>query len=125
MTQRYEMVLADDLDNSTGGVTRVEFSIEGEKYALDLNRRHRADLRRSLGRFIDAAKRAEKGKSPARQAPTPSGGGVAQTAERRNENAVIREWARVRHIPVPPRGRIPRSIREQYENYQQNVTVVG
>src|SRR3954467_5680074 len=113
MASRYEIVLADDLDNTTGDVERVEFSLGADRYSLDLNKRHRADLRRAMGRYIDAAKRAERGNSPARAtaAPRAASGATSgsRTPTRKNENAEIRQWARDHRVEVPKRGRIPQT----------------
>lgn len=113
--RKIEVVLADDLDGTVGAET-VEFSLQGEKFTLDLSKKHRSELQRSMKRFIDAARRTQNG-APAHAAATPE--------ERKVENARIRDWAIEHGKAVPKRGRLPKAILDEYAAYEANHTNVG
>lgn len=114
--RKIEVVLADDMDGTTSNVETIEFGIENEKYSLDLNKKHRSELRKALKRFIDAAEQSQNN-TPARAVATPE--------DRKAESQRIRAWAKTHNVSVPSRGRLPRAIVEQYETYEQNRTHVG
>lgn len=114
--RKIEVVLADDLDGSTNDVETVEIQVNGEKHTVDLNKRHRADLKKALARYINAAQQNENN-VPIRAAADPE--------DRKTYNAEVRAWARKHNVEVPERGRVPRSVIEQYENYERNHTHVG
>lgn len=120
MVQRYEIVLEDDLDGSKREVENFEFSLGGETFSLDLSKKHRDEIKRKLQPYIDAAQGVKTkarirsaGKAPAAADKTPS---IAHE---------VRQWAMDRNIQVPPRGRIPRSVLEEYETYHKNLSHVG
>lgn len=113
--RRMEAVIVDDLDGKSPAET-VELVINGEKYSVDLSKKHRADLNRVLKRYLDAA--TQTAKPAAVRLP-------ANPDERKTKVQEIREWANKRGLTVPSRGRLPKSIVDQYEQYNSNLTVVG
>lgn len=88
-------VMSSDLDGSPADET-VRFSIDGKPYTIDLTKEQAKTLRDSLREYTTAAKKGRGG----RAAP--------------GEAAEIRAWARENNVDVPERGRIPKSVRDQY-----------
>lgn len=112
--RRMEAVIVDDLDG-TSPATTTEIVLDGEKYIVDLSKKHKSDLRKALKRYLDAAEQAKK-PSAARMPVNPD--------ERKAQVAEIRQWATKHNIAVPSRGRLPRNIVEQYEEWAKNHTVL-
>lgn len=96
MVQRVHVVLEDDLEGGEASET-INFSIDGNRYEIDLNERNAENLRKSLADFIAHARR--QGGRKLRSGPEP---------------AEIRKWAREHGYEVPERGRIPARITEAY-----------
>lgn len=101
MAKRVQVLLEDDIDGGTANET-VSFSLDGDHYEIDLNKRNAAKLRSMLEPYIKRARTA-----PAR------GRGSTSTAGERS--AEIRAWARSQGIPVNERGRIATSLIDKYE----------
>jgi hypothetical protein len=112
MARKVEVKLVDDLDGSQAAET-VAFGVDGTLYEIDLNARHAKELRSSLQKYVESARRVGRGRTtataarPARSERAPRGD--------RAQNRAIREWARRRDVELSDRGRIPRTIVEQYE----------
>ena len=111
MAQVTEVRLVDDLDGGNADES-VNFTVDNNRYQMDLSEKNAARLREILAPFIAAARRA---------------GGPATTRSRRStiaarpsgpgaETAAIREWAGANGFTVSARGRIAASVREAYEN---------
>lgn len=98
-------ILADDLTGDTDNVETVLFSLDGVRYEIDLTDSNAAQLRDTLGTYMDAGRRIG-GHFVATAKPTPKRG-------RTNE---IREWARANGHTVPERGRIPANIMSAWES---------
>lgn len=113
--RKIEVILADDLDGTTTNVETIEFSLGTEKWSLDLNKKHRAELRRALSRYVEAAQRSA-------EAPPEA---VGDPEARKEQNARIRQWAIEHNLAVPQRGRLPKAIFDKYEEYERNRTHVG
>lgn len=118
MGTRYEMIRTDDIDGSTKDIEQVEIVAFGETIALDLNKRHRAELKRKLQPYIDAAHNAQTKARIRATSKAPEGKAPSIAHE-------VRQWALGRGMEVPPRGRIPKAITEKYEEYQSNLSHVG
>jgi Lsr2 len=101
--QRVEVQLEDDLTGGPADET-VEFGIDGRTYAVDLNARHAAELRRQLGRFVERAR-------PARSRSRVT----IRTAASRERSRRIRAWAEQQGLVVAEHGRLPGSVVRQYE----------
>lgn len=87
--------LVDDLDGTTAAET-VTYGLDGITYEVDLSEVNAKELRSYLQRFMEVSRsRGKAGKA--------------------SDAAAIRAWARDQGIEVPDRGRIPGSVREQYE----------
>jgi hypothetical protein len=98
--------LVDDLDGSAA-TESVSFALDGGTYRIDLNEQHAADLRSKLDPYVQAARRVR----PAGGAPA----GARSSANRRDRNAAIRQWALDAGIELPGRGRIARAVQDAYD----------
>ena len=101
MAQKIQTLLIDDLDGSAAEDT-VRFGLDGTEYEIDLNAGHAEELRDSLTRYVDAARRVGgSARKPARVSRGQAGG--LNTTE-------VREWARAQGIKVKDRGRVPADL---------------
>jgi hypothetical protein len=110
VARKVQVHLLDDIDGGKADET-LKFALDGTNYEIDLSTKHADKLRRSLDKFVQSARRV--GRGPV----TPSGRGRTPGSARsdRMQNQAIRDWAKRRGIELNERGRIPRSIIEQYE----------
>lgn len=109
MTRKVEVQLLDDIDGTPADET-VTFGLDGRLYQIDLSSKRARKLRGDLDRFISAARRVGRTATS-----SSSRGAAARAASDRAQNQAIREWARRKKIRLADRGRIPRSVIEQYE----------
>lgn len=108
MARKQEVIvhLVDDIDGSTA-VETVSFGIDGATYEIDVNKRNAKAIRSDFEKWaVHAHKPRAKSRATRRRAgaPKPS-----------SEAATIRTWAAEHGIEVPPRGRIPKAVLEQYQ----------
>lgn len=111
MARKVEVQLIDDLVGGKAEET-VKFGLDGTLYEIDLNRRNAKELRSALERFTRSARRigrAQGASGPGR------GRGRGPARSDREQNQAIREWAQRKGLNVSARGRISRSVIEQYE----------
>ena len=106
MAQKVNIILVDDLDGGSAD-ENVKFGLDGVNYEIDLSAANAAELRSSLERFINAARKASGGRT-AQRAKAPTGG-------RSHDSAQIRQWARDNGYTVNSRGRIQAEIQEAYQ----------
>jgi hypothetical protein len=104
MTRKVTIALVDDLDGGPADRT-VRFGFQGADYEIDLNSKNASAFRDQLKPFIEHARTAGRG-LPRR---------AARTAASRQRSSDIRAWAKDHAIAVSDRGRIPASLREQYQ----------
>jgi hypothetical protein len=104
-------IISDDLDGSPGA-SPVTFGLEGRTYTIDLGPASLSRLREALEPFIAAAHTqspaAVRGRTPGRTTG-------ARTQNRDYDLTELREWAAKKKVSVPARGRVPRSVIEQYK----------
>jgi hypothetical protein len=110
MARKVEVHLIDDIDGGVADET-VKFGLDGTLYEIDLSKKNAKTLRTALDRFVKSARRLGRSTST---------GGNRQRARGssrsgREQNQAIREWAQRKGLDVSPRGRISRSVIEQYE----------
>jgi hypothetical protein len=103
MAQKIQTLFIDDLDGGEAEGT-VRFGLDGAEYEIDLSATHAAELRKSLGLYIGAARKVS-GASRRR----------GHTAGRRNASggpspSEVREWAKAQGIEVRDRGRVPSDL---------------
>jgi hypothetical protein len=94
----------------------VAFGLDGQTYEIDLDAEHAGELRSTLQRYIDAARRS--GEQPAAAATGHARPQRSAAATQRNNTAAIRAWARAHGHPVSDRGRIPAAVRQAYDAAQ-------
>ena len=113
--------LIDDLDGGDAAET-VTFGLDGATYEIDLSKKNAAVFRKSLARYVNAARRSTaptrstRRTAPSRStrrttAPSPNG----STPKRDFDILQLREWAGANKVAVPARGRIPNAVVEQYK----------
>jgi hypothetical protein len=110
VAERIVRQLIDDLDGSEiaeGGGERVEFSIRGVTYQIDLSKANATKFDKALKPYVDSA--AKVGGTRARRVK--SGGGKASP----EHLAAIREWARKNGHQVSDRGRIKAEVVQAFE----------
>ncbi|MDR0504927.1 MAG: Lsr2 family protein, partial [Bifidobacteriaceae bacterium] len=102
MAQRVSVELIDDLDGSPASET-VRFGLDGVNYEIDLNGYHANDLRQTIERWKNAARRQTRhvSKTDGRRGPR-------QPLD--YDPAAVRAWAGSRNIPVSVRGRISADV---------------
>jgi hypothetical protein len=104
MAKNVSVVVTDDLDGSPDAET-VAFSFDGHRYEIDLSKKNRAKLEKSLQPFVDAARRT----ASRRTART------ARGDRSRTDNAAVRAWATAQGFKVSERGRISADVVTKYE----------
>jgi hypothetical protein len=109
VAERIVRQLIDDIDGSEipdGGGERVEFSLRGVSYQIDLSAANVAKLDKAFKPYIDSA--AKVAGTRARR--------VKSTGKASKEQlSAIREWARKNGHEVSDRGRIKAEIVEAFE----------
>ena len=95
--------VVDDIDGSENAET-VKFTFGSAEYEIDLARKNRDALAAALSPFIAAARSSSRG------------GGRRSASRADDDSAAIRAWAAENGIEVSHRGRIPRAVRERYNN---------
>jgi hypothetical protein len=102
VAQKIQTLFIDDIDGSEAEGT-VRFALDGAEYEIDLNTKHADALRKSLAKYIDAARRsAGTARRPVRSGRRASATGVNTTE--------VREWAKAQGIEVKDRGRVPAEL---------------
>lgn len=108
MAQKVTVELVDDLNRSVADET-VEFGLDGVTYEIDLAKSNASQLRDSLARYLEYARRSGGRK---RTGARPAG--TRKPTIDREQNQAIRAWARKNGHAVSDRGRIPTDVVEAY-----------
>ena len=108
MAQKVEVTLVDDLDGGKADET-VAFSLDGTQYVIDLSGKNAEQLRGSLAKYIDAA-RKDKG---SRQ--TGRGGRRASAAPAGPDTSEVRTWAKEQGYEVSERGRVSKDLVAKFQ----------
>ena len=112
MAERIVRQLIDDIDGSEiaeGGGDRIQFSLRGVDYQIDLSNPNIAKLDKALKPYVDAA--AKLRGSGARRAKSTGAKGTSS----KEQLSAIREWARKNGHDVSDRGRIKAEVVEAFE----------
>jgi hypothetical protein len=99
MAQKVRILYLDDLDGSEAAGT-VLFGLDGTEYEIDLSTAHAKALRKTLEKYINAARKVSAPARPIRGNGRPTASGGPNPAE-------VREWAKSQGIKVRSRGRLP------------------
>lgn len=97
--------ITDDVDGSTDA-EEVSFAYEGVQYSIDLSKKNKAALEKALTPYLAAATKVSRRSSGRRS--------TSNTASRGDLSAV-RAWASKQGIEVSARGRIAKSVIDQYD----------
>jgi len=104
--------LIDDIDGSEiadGAGERIEFSLRGVSYQIDLSSANVAKFDKALKPFVEAAAKVRGGRSRVTKVTANKG------AASKEQLAAIREWARKKGYEVSDRGRIKAEIVDAFE----------
>lgn len=116
MARKIVHQLVDDLDGTVlddGSGETVLFSLDGVAYEIDLTQDNAAEMRGSLTRYVDAARRVSSGRGR-------SGSAASAESRRRRRSGQqdygpIRAWAKENGYQVSERGRVPASVIEAFD----------
>lgn len=108
MAEQVVITSLDDIDGSEAA-ERVRFALDGVSYDIDLSEDNARALREVLTRYARKGRRTG-GRKPQRSA----NGAVPDSADEREVNRRIREWARQQGWDVSDRGRLPNTVIEAY-----------
>jgi Lsr2 len=102
MATRVVTSMVDDTDGSEAQET-VSFALEGTSYEIDLSNQNAKKLRDALEPWLSKAR-----KTGGRRSSRRDGGGSKEDLK------AIRAWAASNKIELSSRGRIPRTVIDQY-----------
>jgi hypothetical protein len=102
MAQRVEVTLVDDLDGSTAAET-IHFGLGGTQYAIDLSAAHAEQLRGTLAKYIEAARKGNANGAASSKSARKAATGAPNPSE-------VREWAKAEGYEVSERGRVSNDL---------------
>ncbi|MCU1688040.1 MAG: lysyl tRNA synthetase-like protein [Amycolatopsis sp.] len=108
MAQKVHVSMVDDIDGAEAHQS-VKFGLDGIEYEIDLSDDNAADLRDSLARFVEYARR-----TGGRKVQRSAGGGDELLPARRERTQQIRSWARENGYAVSERGRISAEVLDAF-----------
>ena len=114
------IIVTDDLDGSSPAEP-VQFTYDGVNWEIDLSAKNREKLQKALQPFLDKAHPADMAQ-PKTTTPTRTRTRTrpSRSAKDGRENLdAIRQWAQENGYKVGDRGRIAKSIIEEYELAQK------
>lgn len=105
MARKVQMILLDDIDGGEAKRTAT-FALDGKAYEIDLNEENLDKLSEAMAPFIAKARRSSTGagRRPASRASSTGG-----------DASAVRTWAREHGYDVSDRGRVPKEIRDAYD----------
>ena len=106
MAQRIQTLFIDDIDGGEAEGT-VRFGLDGAEYEIDLSSKHNDELRSTLRKYIDHARKVS---GSARKA-TPARGSRKPSAV---DTVAVRAWARENGYDIKDRGRVPAELVAKY-----------
>ncbi len=106
MAQKIQMMLLDDIDGSEAAET-VRFALDGSAYEIDLSAGHAGQLRESVARYAEHARKVQ-----GREARAARQG----SRQPRQDATTIRAWLTDNGYDLKDRGRIPANLIAAYEN---------
>lgn len=130
-------VLVDDMDGTEGAQT-VRFGLDGQAYEIDLAGDNLEKFYVAIDKYVNVARKAEVSHVAARRASRRGTGSRAPRAQvkplqrgdshteggpsatvtaisREDRKPTIREWADANGVHIGARGRIAKTIQDQYE----------
>lgn len=109
MAERVVHKLIDDLDGSEiseGDGERIDFTVRGVRYRIDLSSTNAAQFDRALAPFVEAAEQLRTASRKQFAISDPP---------RRREQSAVRKWARTHGYDVAARGRVRTEILQAFE----------
>jgi Lsr2 len=109
MAQKRITLLVDDLDGKTlkeGKGKTISFALDGREYEIDLSDKNADAFRKSVSRYVDAARKVGSGSRRTGTSRVRSSSDVSPQA--------VREWAKANKVELSARGRIPQSVIDQF-----------
>lgn len=109
MASRVVTQLISDLSGEEipeGSGESIQFGYRGTNYVIDLTADEAFDFDAAMSSWLQHA---------TQQGRTRSGAGAKQPRQSGSDAKAIRAWARDKGIDIPERGRIPASVREQFD----------
>jgi Lsr2 len=103
MAQKVEVKLIDDLDGGTADET-ISFSLDGTQYVIDLSEKHATQLRESMAKYVEAARKEKNVRATGR------GGRTATAAASGPDTSEVRTWAKAQGYEVSERGRVAKDL---------------
>lgn len=105
MAQKIQTLFIDDIDGGDAEGT-VRFGLDGAEYEIDLNGEHSEELRATLGKYIEHARKVGSTRRSAGR-----GAGRRPSAQ---DTAAVRAWAREKGYDIKGRGRVPAGLVAEY-----------
>lgn len=119
MARKVQVLLVDDLtDEVADDVQTVTFGLDGTMYEIDLTEKNAGDMRDTLTRYVQAARRIKGGTAKAQNKATANAkGNTANNTKAKGLDAkVVRAWAvENKLLAADSRGRIPGEVIEKYQ----------
>ena len=112
MAREVTETLIDDLDGGKAAET-ITFGLDSATYEIDLSNKNTTAFRKSLARFVKAARPTSSSARSSRRKATPSSNG--SKVKRDFDITQLREWAGTNKVTIPSRGRIPQAVVDQYK----------
>ena len=108
-----KLVIVDDISGEEGA-DPVRFSLDGVTWEVDLTPANRKLLDEALRPFTSNARRVRLSMNE----PQPKA--LRPTAPVKYDRTQLVAWAERFDVKLPSRGRVPRSILDQYDAYQES-----
>ncbi|TNM60024.1 Lsr2 family protein [Streptomyces sp. NP160] len=105
--------ITDDLDGTSDAET-VKFGLWGATYEIDLSEDNQKKLEAALEPFLNVARKSTGGGGVRRASTSRSTGSSSGGAD--YDAKAVRAWASANGVSVPARGRIPKTVLEQYQS---------
>lgn len=113
MAQTTRILLTDDLDGSEAAET-VTFAVDGVTYEIDLSGEHATQLRESVARYVDNARKLGARRAPATKRAASKTTGDKSAGDR-PDTQQVREWAKEHGIEVSERGRLSNDLLVRFQ----------
>ena len=110
MAQKVQIILVDDLDGGPAEES-LRFSLDGASYEIDLSVANAAQFRDAMAPYVAHARRA----TTVVRSKSVVGSRRAHRGPDNSRTHAVRLWAREKGIEVGERGRVPLSVRAQYD----------
>lgn len=104
MASKVTVIITDDIDGSEDAET-VIFGFDGIMYEIDLAKKNRAKLERTVAPYVAAGRKVTRRRTQ---------GSAGRSTGPRVDRALVRAWAKEHGLKVSDRGRISADVMQQY-----------